>query len=341
MKKRIILSGYGNVGREFVRLLNEKYFHIRKKYDLELILSGVIGSRGCVFNSSGLDLKLLYSLGKGSDAIIKYKDLSECDFSDKNQCEGDVLVEAAHTDILTGEPGLSIAKDAVNKKMDIVFLSKGALVTNFKELSKLAKDNKVRLKYSGATAAALPTMDVGYYSLAGSEITAIKGILNGTTNYILTEMFDKGINYKEVVKLLQNKGIYESDMDLDVKGIDSACKLVLLSNSLLNTEFSLKDVKIQGIDAITAEAVKDAKDRGKAVKLISKTSKEGRNIKLEVGMEEIDSSELLYCVNGTNKGVVFYTDTMGEVAAVGGASNPKGAAAAALKDIINLYRLDM
>jgi homoserine dehydrogenase len=208
-------------------------------------------------------------------------------------------------------------------------------------LSELAKGNNVKLKYRGATAAALPTMDVGYYSLAGAEIIAIKGILNGTTNYILTEMFNKEINYSEALKLLQHKGISEADMDLDIKGIDSACKLVLLSNSLLHTEFSLKDVRIQGIDTITAEAVKDAKNRGKAVKLIAKCLKEDKNIRLEVLMEEVDSSELLYSVNGTNKGVVFYTDTMGEVAAVGGASNPRGAAAAALKDIINLYRLDM
>lgn len=341
MIKRIILSGYGNVGREFVRLLNEKKFYIRKKYDLELILGGVIGSRGCVFNSSGLDLKLLYSLGKGSEAIIKYKDLSECDFSERIQCEADVLVEAAHTDILTGEPGISIAKHAINKKMDIVFLSKGALVTNFKDLSRLAKDNNVRLKYSGATAAALPTMDVGHYSLAGAEITAIKGILNGTTNYILTEMFNKDIDFEQAIKLLQDKGISEADMDLDIKGIDSACKLLLLSNSLFDTDFSLKDVKIQGINNITADAVMDAKRRGKAIKLIAKSLKEDKNIRLEVLMEEVDSSEFLYSVNGTNKGAVFYSDTMGEVAAVGGASNPRGAAAAALKDIINLYRSDI
>ena len=341
MKKRIILSGYGNVGREFVKLLYERRHYISSKYDLQLILCGVKGSRAAIYNSTGLDRKFLYSLGKGSDALLKYKNLSECEHIDEENFNADVLVEASYTDIASGEPGLSISKAAISRGMDIVFLSKGALVTSYKELINLAEDKKVRLKYSGAAAAALPTMDIGDYSLAGSNITSIRGILNGTTNFILTEMYEKNICCEKAIDELVKKNISEKDLSMDIKGIDSACKILLLSNSLLESRFSLKDIKIHGIENVSLNDINSAKARGKAIKLLAKAEKTGKNVEIKVCPEEIEVSDILFGVNGTNKGIIFNTDTMGEIAVLGGKSNPRAAAAASLKDIINLYREDV
>lgn len=339
MKRKIVLSGLGNVGREFIRLIYENREAIKQKYDLELVIAGILGSKGCIYRDEGLDLKLLYNLGIGSNAILKYKDITDCKFSQTPLFEGDTFVEASHTDIETGEPGLSLALQAINSGMNIVFLSKGALVTSFKTITKAAKESKVLIKYSGATAAALPTMDIGEYSLAGSNILSIRGVLNGTTNYVLTEMHEKGISYEEAVQSLKDKGISEKDMDLDIKGIDSACKLLLLSNSLMGTNFSLKNIDICGIQFVTQDQVKKAREQGKVIKLLCKVSNEEGKVEARVYPGEVSSSEILYNINGANKGVVFNTDSMGEVSVLGGASNPRGAAAAALKDVINMYRL--
>lgn len=149
-------------------------------------------------------------------------------------------------------------------------------------------------------------------------------------------MHTKGISYDAALQSLKDKGISEKDMDLDINGIDSACKLLLLSNSLMGTEFSLKNMEIQGIQYITHEQVKKAKEQGKAIKLICKVFNEEGKIRARVCPEEVTACEILYSINGTNKGAVFNTDSMGEIAVIGGASNPRGAAAAALKDIINM-----
>lgn len=338
MKRKIVLSGLGNVGREFIRLVYENSEAIKQKYNLELVITGIIGSKVSIYKNDGLDLKLLYNLGKGSDAILKYKDTTECKFSKTPFFEGNVFVEASHTNIENGEPGLSLALQAISSGMNIVFLSKGALVTSFKRITKAAEENKVLIKYSGATAAALPTMDIGEYSLAGSKILSINGVLNGTTNYILTEMHEKDISFEEAVQSLKDKGISEKDMDLDIKGIDSACKLLLLSNSLMGTNFSLSDIDICGIQLVTQNKIKEARKQGKVIKLLCRVSNEEGKVKARVYPGKVSCSEILYNINGTNKGAVFNTDSMGEVAVIGGASNPRGAAAAALKDIINMHR---
>ncbi len=111
--------------------------------------------------------------------------------------------------------------------MDIVAISKGALVTNWREINEAAKIANVRIRYSGATAAALPTLDIGQFSLAGCHIEKIEGILNGTTNYILSKMNEEDITFEEALKEAQSKGIAETNPILDVSGSDSACKLLL------------------------------------------------------------------------------------------------------------------
>ena len=160
--------------------------------------------------------------------------------------------------IENGEPGLTYVLNAIDSGMDVVSVAKGALVHSFQEIKQHSEKKGTRLKYSGATAAALPTIDIGEYSLAGSTITKIEGILNGTSNFILTSMNESNLSFEEALKIAQEKGIAEANPGLDVKGFDSACKLLLLSNSLLGTNYSLKDVKITGIENLSKQDMERA-----------------------------------------------------------------------------------
>jgi len=338
MVKRILLSGYGNVGKEFVKLVKDNDEHVKEKYDIELVIVGIIGSQGCIYNEKGIDLDLLLKFGKGADALKEYGKINPLSFFKENIYDGDALVEATPTDIIYGQPALNIILDSIQAGLDIVSISKGALVTNFRKIISKARENNLRVKYSGATAAALPTIDIGEYSLAGCQINSIEGILNGTTNYILTRMHEENLSFEETIREAQSLGIAEVNSDLDVKGIDSGCKILLLSNSLLGTEYTIGDLKIQGIDGVTKEDIELAKKNGMVIKLLARAYLSDGKYKIEVKPTEIAEDHPLIGVKGTNKGIVFNTDTMGMVAAFGGASNPRGAAAAALKDIINLYR---
>lgn len=338
MIRRIILSGYGNVGRRFVELLKVKRYEIKNRYGLELLLCGVMGSRGMIFDKLGLDIDLLLACGVGSEGILNYGKIKPKSLLNDRIFSGDLLVEATPTNIDGGQPALGIILNALEEGMDIVSISKGALVSSFSEIMDMASDRGVRIKYSGATAAALPTMDIGEYCLASSEINSIRGILNGTTNYILTSMQEENISFEAALKAARERGMAEANCKNDISGLDSACKLLLLSNSLLGTRYSLKEINFSGIDNISVDEIRESQASNYTLKLIARAVKWGEKAILSVGVEKVCPEDLLYGVRGANKGVVFETDTMGEIAALGGASNPGGAAAAALKDIINLYR---
>jgi homoserine dehydrogenase len=286
-----------------------------------------------LYQKEGIQLQKLLELGVGSEALLHYSpDRGESAF------DQDVLIDCTPTNIENGEPGLTYILNAIDAGMDVVSVAKGALVHSFKEIKQRSEQKGTKLKYSGATAAALPTIDIGEYSLAGSSITKIEGILNGTSNFILTSMNEEELSFEEALKIAQEKGIAEANPTLDVKGFDTACKLLLLSNSLLGSNYSLKDIKVSGIENLTKADMEQAKGGGKQIKLLARAIKENNQVILEVAPQELSNDHPLIHVKGTNKGIFFETTEMGVICCTGGASHPRGAAAAALKDLINLYR---
>ncbi|WP_020063140.1 homoserine dehydrogenase [Bacillus sp. 123MFChir2] len=339
MRIKLILAGYGTVGKEFVKLIHEKASFIHEEFGIELLLVGIIGRDVKLYHSEGLCADTLLTLGDGSVALHRYMELHPV--HDKNM-QGHIFIESTPTNLQNGEPGKEYILKAIKKEMNIVAISKGALVTSWKEINEAAKLANVRIRYSGATAAALPTLDMGQFSLAGCKIERIEGVLNGTTNYILTKMHEDNTTFEEALQHAQKKGIAETNPLLDVSGMDSACKLLLLSNSLLHTEYTLEDISIKGIDNLSKQDIQEAKQHGKQIKLLARAYIiDNGGVRLEVQPYGVDPNHSLAAVTGTEKGITFYTDTMGEVSSIGGASNPRGAAAAALKDVINLYRKDM
>lgn len=338
MQVKLILAGYGTVGKEFVKLIHEKSSFIQKEFGLELNLVGIIGRDLKVYHPEGLYIDSLLKQGEGSAALHRY--IEQHPVHNENMM-GHVFIESTPTNLQNGEPGKEYILEAIKKGMDIVSISKGALVTSFKEIDKAARVANVRIRYSGATAAALPTLDIGQFSLAGCKIERVEGILNGTTNYILTKMYEDNTSYEEALQQAQQKGIAETNLVLDVSGMDSACKLLLLSNSLLHTEYTLEDISMKGIENVSKQDIQKAKEQGKQIKLLARAyMDDDGKVQLEVQPSAVDSNHSLASVTGTEKGITFYTDTMGSVTSIGGASNPRGAAAAALKDVINLYRKD-
>ncbi|NWK69601.1 homoserine dehydrogenase [Bacillus paramycoides] len=341
MKIQVVLSGYGTVGREFIKLLNEKHLYINETYGIDLVVSGVIGRNIAIHNEEGLSINDLLLYGGGTAAIEKYIEHYPENRGTINM-NGTVLVESTATNLKNGNPGKQYMEQAIENQMDVVAISKGALVTAWSELNEEARISGSRIRYSGATAAALPTLDIGQLSLAGCHIEKIEGILNGTTNYILTKMYEEDKTFEEVLHEAQNKGIAETNPLLDISGMDSACKLLLLTNSLMGTEYSLKDIHIEGIEDITKEQIQNVKEQNKSIKLIASAYKDDDGkINVKVQPCDIEKEHPLANINGTEKGITFFTDTMGQITTIGGASNPRGAAAAALKDVINLYRKDL
>jgi homoserine dehydrogenase len=334
----IIVAGFGRVGRAFWKVVEDKRKVCRERYGLNLVLKAVFKSDGGIFSDTSISMEPSYP---GAPLRIQESPDWKPRLRVQNiigDFERGVLVECTPSDLRTGEPGLSHLTAALEKGWHAAAASKGALVLRFKELTGLARQNGVQLKFSGAAAAALPTLDVGIQSLAGADVLGIEGILNGTTNFILTRM-GEGMDSEQALREAQDKGIAEPDPTLDIDGWDTACKLLLICNAVMRTDFGLNEVQVEGIRGISKDLVIKASRLGKAVKLMGKCSKDERDHpwKLEVGLALLYPSHPLYGVNETTKGITFYTDTMGSVTVTGGKSDPLGTGAALLKDIIGIY----
>ena len=336
----LVLTGFGHVGRAFFSLLREKAEDLERRYGLAFDILAVARADGCFCSGGPLDVRQISRAGDlwTSGNPSWHPGMQAPDLI-AQQARGGCLVECTLSNLETGEPGLSYISAALQAGWHAVAASKGALVVGLPALKALAGENGVFLKFSGATAAALPTVDVGMFSLAGARIEGIQGILNGTTNYILTRM-GEGLDYDEALTEAQDKGIAEPDPAHDVGGWDTACKILLITNACLETEYILKDVHVAGIVGLDADFVRSARGEGRSVKLLATAApgRQGGKWSLHVRPSLIDATHPLVHVNGTEKGITFLTDSMGSVTVTGGRSNPRGAAAALLKDIINIYR---
>lgn len=333
----LVLMGYGNVGKALVKLLEEKTDHLRESHGLSLFLRAIFKSTGGLILNAGFKIKDLLD---NWPADLSLHPLWKSNISLKSvlrEVEPGAFVDCSPSNLKTGEPALTQTRLALESGWHVVTANKGPLAVDFSGLRETASRNRLALKFSGAAGAALPALDIGLYSLAGAEILAIEAILNGTTNFILTEI-GKGRSYSEATQEAQIRGIAEPDPAHDVEGWDTAVKLLFIANAVMGLELRLGDISVQGIAGLPAEIIERAGSEGKSLKLLGRIRREQSGPTASVAPGIIDRSHPLFGVDGTDKGITYFTDTMGAVTVTGGKSDPRAAAAALLKDIINIYR---
>ena len=328
------IIGFGGVSKAFIKLLIEKEKNLKKK-GLELKVKYIIKSNGGIYNKDGINLEEIitsdYKLTGFNfiediniSTIIKNKDI-------------DTLVELTSTNIETGEPGLTHIKLALENGINVVTGNKGPILLEYKALKKIADKNNVSLGIGCTTGGALPSINVGSFDIAGSDILSIEGILNGTSNYILTEMYENEVDYDEALKKAISFGIAEANYKLDVEGYDTASKILILANVLMDANLSLKDIKIEGINNLKKGDILEEKYKGNKIKLIGKVYIKDEIVRAYVKPEILNNEHPLYFVDNKNKGVCYKTDTLGDISIIGGASGTLNAAASILRDIINIW----
>lgn len=335
------MIGFGNVGQALAAIFRDHSERLEREYGVRFAITGVTDITGAVLSEYPLPPERLLEVMAASGGVCHYPGLGLAGMTGLemvNRVQADVLVEASPTNVVDGEPGLSHIRAALERGMHVVTANKGPLVVAFAELRELAKKHGRLLLYGPATAAALPTVSVGTYELAGSQVTRIEGILNGTTNYILTRMREVGLSYQEALKEAQQLGIAETDPSLDVEGYDTANKLLILANSLMNGSLRLADVGREGITGITPHQVRAARDAGRSIKLVGTAEWEGSELRATVRPLELEAKHPLAAVDGAEKGVTFHSDLLGTITVTGGASGRIPAAASILRDLINLVR---
>lgn len=335
---RIGLIGYGGLGRAFVELLHNKRKELADD-GLDISLNYVINSRGGVYNKAGIDLGDFLEFSKSGD-VLSYNGGGEAiDFSKiAENRDIDLLVETTPTNKETGEPGLSHISNALDMGINVVTANKGPILLEYKKLREKALKSGVQLGIGCTTGGALPTINGGIMSMAGSKILSIEGVLNGTTNFILKEMEDNGVTYVDALKKAQAMGIAEANPELDVEGYDTAIKLLILTNVLMEQDKKLNEVNIEGITKITPEEIAEALKDGERYKLIGKSVLRDEEVEMTVKPQRLSINHPLYGVDGKNKAVRYASDTLGDLTLIGGASGTMPAAASILRDIVNIHR---
>ena len=339
LDRRLILCGFGRVGKAFTRLLADRKAHVKERYGLTLELTAVVDIGGAAVAEKGAlpAVELLSHVEKGGtvETFAGYGRPGLSGTEVVMSSEADVLVEATPTNLVDGEPGRGHILAALDKRMDVISANKGPLVLFYKEIHDLAETKGCGVHISAATAAALPTLDVGLMCLAGARVISIEGILNGTTNYILTRMHTEKCSYQTALRAAQEMGIAETDPSLDVEGWDTGNKIVLIANRVFGVGLGQGDVEVTGITGITMEDIEEALKSGRVIKLLGTGSIEDGQVRLKVEPKALNMEHPLASINYSEKGISYLTDTMGRITVTGGQSSPVGAAAALLKDLIH------
>ena len=337
---RIGLIGFGNVGQGFVRILSRKADVLAERYGFRFRLIAIADPvKGSVYDPAGLDPKTLVQLVETHGHIRGYpsgeKEVSSldiCRFEDI-----DIVVEVTPTNVETGEPGLTHVREALNHGKHVVTSNKGPIALAYPELKRLADEKGVFLRFEGTVLSGTPSLNLVLESMAGVDVEKIEGIVNGTTNFILTKM-EEGMSYEEALREAQRLGYAEADPTADVEGWDAAVKAVILANAVMGGSITVRDVERVGITGVTREDVEEALRNGQRVKLIARVVKNGGEVRASVKPEKVSLSHPLANVMGATNALTFYTDNLGPVTIVGPGAGRVETGQAILEDILAIHR---
>lgn len=331
---RLCILGFGAVGQGLAKVILMKHDELIERYGLDLTITAVSDSSGAAICPDGLDPQVALDIKEETGKISNYPDygIESIDgIGVLEECEYDCLVEVTPTNIDDGEPTRSNILKAMNDKKHVVTSNKGPLALNFKELIETARKNNVKFRFEASVGGTMPVINLGREALAGNKIHSVQGILNGTTNYILSRMANESTEYEPTLKEAQELGIAETNPYQDVEGLDAACKIVIIANSLMGWDVTLSDVSRHGISNISSEAIKLAQKDGYLIKLVA----EATDGKLTVApMLVKDDSP--FAVNGTLNVITLKTDLSEDVTVVGVGAGSIETASALLSDIISI-----
>ena len=344
MEVKIALIGCGTVARGLLEILDRKSEHLRAAFDFEPKLVAISDLlKGSILVPDGIEIKKLFDLLDGGGRIDQYYGegntaelLNPLDMIE--QCDADIIAELTYTDIKTGEPATSYIKKALRSGMHVVTSNKGPAALHYHEIRRLADQNNLFFRIEGTVMSGTPVFSLFESGLSGNEIREIKGILNGTTNFVLTKMEQDNMDYGEALKLAQQLGYAEADPAADVEGFDAAGKVVILSNVLLGGEIAPDDVRREGITAITRDQVLAAKERGFRYKLIAYTRKVKGKIEAGVSPQQLPLTDPLAGIMGAQNALTFDLDLMGKVTIQGAGAGKTETGYSILADMLAIHR---
>ncbi len=312
---RLAVMGFGNVGQEFARLLLKKRDWLLQAKGLDVeVLAIATKNHGSLFSKHAIDLnhalehfdanRTLKDFGPESTSLTPTEIIEQTD--------ADLMVELSPLNVETGQPAIGHIKSAFGVGLDVITANKGPIAFAYKELRSLARSRGAHFRFEGTVMDGTPIFNLVEKTLPGCQVLGIEGILNSTSNFVLTEM-SKGRSLGEAVKEAQAGGFAEADPSLDIDGWDAAMKITALANVLMDADTSPKNVDREGIRDVSPSDIVRAREGGRKIKQVASAAMESGEVKLRVKRVLIDSNSPFWSIDGTSSAVTLRTDLMGDL----------------------------
>src|SRR5205807_5698273 len=314
MRSRIVLAGFGNVGREFARLLLERRSELSRVHGLEPVVVGILtGRHGSVERAQGIDLRKALRL---ADAGVSLESCGRAVSGSSTEyirrVRADVMIEITPLRISPRQIALDHIVTALTTGKHVITANKGPVVYHYRRLKKLSRAHGLGFRYEGTVMDGAPVFNLFQETLRGIRILSFEGILNSTSNLILS-MMGAGRSYEEGVKSARHMGLLETDPAMDLEGWDATVKACLLANVLMGGRLRPEQVPREGIASLTAKRIEAARSAGKRMKLIARGWREGGCGQPSVSLEAVALDHPLASVDGTSSSLVVRTDMLREL----------------------------
>lgn len=319
----LILIGFGNVARRFVRLLDELGPMLAREHDVAARVVGVgTRSRGCAFATTGLDTRELLArfdaglrLGTGSRAPSSFLRSALERSATAARRRRLIVVELTTLDVRAGRPAIDHVRTALRGGAHVVTANKGPAAFAYRDLAEEERRAGRCFMFESSVLDGVPVFNLKRSTLPGVTVGSFQGVINSTTNYILTAM-EQGETFDGALAAMQRAGIAEADPSLDIEGWDAAAKTAVLANVLLGGALTPHMVEREGLSAAAADRIKAARDVGRRVKLVASAERVGDVVRGRVRLVELPETDLLAQLEGQQNALVLQTDTLGEIAIV-------------------------
>lgn len=334
----IAIIGYGTVGQGLVEILHEKAADLAAREGFHpQIVAVATRSRGTLYQPNGLDLAALHAIGNTSlqnypDADGLVRDLTVEQII--TQSNADVIVEVSPSNLETAQPALDYVRAALNHHKHVVLANKGPVALALLELQALARQQQRALYYEATVMAGTPTLRLALEALRGCTITRARGILNGTTNYMLTNMA-AGLPYADALAQAQALGYAESDPTADVDGWDAAGKGLILAAALFGQTLRFTDLQVEGIASLTPSDIQAATDAGERWRLIVEVTPQGGSVR----PTRLPVAHPLANVSGATNAITLTTDLLGDITLIGAGAGRRETAFGVLSDLLTIHKM--
>ncbi|MGD0791130.1 MAG: homoserine dehydrogenase [Terriglobales bacterium] len=304
---RLCLLGFGNVNRTLAELLQRKEAELRERHGIEWRITGV-GSRriGWRVNAAGFDVADLLR-ARNSDAFAarghacsRYDDWLDA-------AQPDVVFEATSLNVESGQPAIDYIRAALEHGAHAITANKGPVVHAYEELRELAARRGKQFLFESTVMDGIPIFSLFRNTLPAIEVRGFKGILNSTTNLILTGM-ERGLSFDESLRQAQQLGVAETDASYDIDGWDAAVKVAALVNVIMGVRLPPQKVEREGIRRLTGEVVRSARNAGAPYKLLCRAQRNESGVSASVRPEQIPLTDPMALVGGTSSIIQFETD---------------------------------